>query len=292
MGQAFVTIESQKQGAADELRLTRFYGAMTSLDAVVGALSAEGIDVGGATSADLYTRGLDCHNLGGYSQLEKIADAVVGVDAPRADDTVLDVGCGLGGPSRFIADRFGCQAVGVDLLPVRIGAARALGEMTRSIDRVDYRVADALALPFEAAGFAQVWMMDTSIHVRNKAALFGEIARVLRPGGLLVLHDQMGPLPRAMLPAKRAAPYVAPSLPQLIRVVESAGFRLELWRDTTAAVLEFFHDRRQLAASFNLSSISGPDGQQARRGLALLAGYIETLESPAGRTGILIARRR
>jgi len=217
---------------------------------------------------------------------------VVGIDAPRADDLLLDVGCGLGGPSRFIADRFGCRVVGVDLLPVRIDAARTLGEMTRSADRVDYRVADALALPFEAERFAQVWMMDTSIHVRDKAALFGGIARVLRPGGLLVLHDQMGPLPRAMLPAKRAAPYVAPSLPQLIRIVESAGFRLELWRDTTAAVLEFFHDRRQLAATFNVSAISGRGGQRARQGLTLLAGYIETLESPAGRTGILIARRR
>jgi SAM-dependent methyltransferase len=225
--------------------LNRFYGAMTSLDAIVGALSAEGIDVGSATSADLYSRGLDCHNLGGYPQLEKLAGAVVGVDAPRSDDTVLDVGCGLGGPSRFIADRFGCRVVGVDLLPVRIDAARALAEMTRSADRVDYRVADALALPFGDESFAHVWTMDTSIHVRDKAALFGEIARVLQPGGLLVLHDQMGPLPRAMLPAKRAAPYVAPSLPQLIRIVESAGFRLELWRDTTAAVLEFFHDRRR-----------------------------------------------
>jgi len=285
-------LESQSRGSLDELRLNRFYGAMTSLDAVFGALSAEGVDVGQVTSADLYTRGLDCHNLGGYPQLEALGVAVASIDSPRADDTVLDVGCGLGGPSRFIADRFGCRVVGVDLLPVRIDAARALADMTRTSDRIDYRVADALALPFETGYFAQVWIMDVSIHVRDKAALFGEIARVLRPGGLLVLHDQMGPLPRAMLPAKRAAPYLAPPLTQLIRVVESSGFRLELWRDTTAAVLEFFHNRRQLAATFNVSSIDGPDGQRARQGLALLAGYIETLESPAGRTGILIARRR
>ncbi|MEO5838987.1 MAG: hypothetical protein ABIQ73_10645 [Acidimicrobiales bacterium] len=46
--------------------MSRFYGAMTSLDAIVGALSIEGIDVGAATSVDLYSRGLDCHNLGGY----------------------------------------------------------------------------------------------------------------------------------------------------------------------------------------------------------------------------------
>ena len=287
-----MTNESENVRSGDQLRLDRFYGAMTSVAAIVGALTADGLDVADVTPADLYTRGLDCHNLGGYAQLEGISAAVETVEAPVALDTVLDVGCGLGGPSRFIADRFGCRVVGVDLLRVRIEAARALADMTRATDRVDYRVADALALPFDPAGIAQVWIMDVSIHVRDKAALFGEIARVLRPGGLLVLHDQMGPLPRAMLPAKRAAPYVAPSLTQLIRVVESAGFRLEFWRDTTPEVLAFFYNRRQLAATFNVSSIDGPDGQPARQGLALLAGYIETLESPAGRTGILIARRR
>ena len=287
-----MTSEAKKDGSGDQLRLDRFYGAMTSVDAIVGALTAERLDVGDVTAADLYTRGLDCHNLGGYAQLEAIAAAVEAVDAPVAEDTVLDVGCGLGGPSRFIADRFGCRVVGVDLLPVRIDAARALADMIPTTDRVDYRVADASALPFEATGFAQVWMMDVSIHVRDKAALFGEIARVLRPGGLLVLHDQMGPLPRAMSPAKQAAPYVAPSLTQLIRLVEKAGFRLELWRDTTPEVLAFFHNRRQLAATFNVSPIDGPAEQGAQKGLALLAGYIKTLEGPAGRTGILIARRR
>lgn len=287
-----MAIEPRIPASEDELRLSRFYGAMTSVDTVVSALSVEGLDVGEVTAADLYTRGLDCHNLGGYPQLEALAVAVASIDLPLANDTILDVGCGLGGPSRFIADRFGCRVAGVDLLPVRIDAARALADMTHASDKVDYRVADALALPSEAAHFAQVWMMDVSIHIRDKAALFGEIARVLRPGGLLVLHDQMGPLPRAMLPAKRAAPYVAPSLTQLIRIVESAGFRVELWRDTTAAVLAFFHDRRQLAASFNLPPTEGDADERTRQGLALLAGYIETLESPVGRTGILIARRR
>ena len=141
-------IKSQKLGKGDALRLSRFYGAMTSLEAIISALSAEGVDVGTATAAALYTRGLDCHNLGGYAQLEKIADAILGIDAPLADEVVLDVGCGLGGPSRFIADRFGCRVVGVDLLPVRIDAARTLGEMTQSTERVDFRVADALTLPF------------------------------------------------------------------------------------------------------------------------------------------------
>jgi SAM-dependent methyltransferase len=287
-----MTIESQSRESRDELRLDRFYGAMTSLDGIVGALSTEGLGVDELRARDVYTRGLDCHNLGGYPQLERIAAAVAAIDAPRAEDSVLDVGCGLGGPSRFIADRFGCRVTGVDLLPVRIDVARALADMTRTTDRVDFRIADALALPFEDAGHAQVWMMDASIHVRDKPSLFDEIARVLRHDGLLVLHDQMGPLPRAMLPAKRAAPYVAPSLTQLIRVVEKAGFRLELWRDTTREVREYFDQRRHIATVY-MSSVSGPDGdRRARQGLALLEGYIETLAGPAGRTGILIARRR
>ena len=284
-------IEKRRHASGDEARLDRFYSAMTSLDQIVSGLSAAGLDVGHVNARDLYTRGLDCHNLGGYPQLETIAAAVSSIEAPRANDTVLDIGCGLGGPSRFISDCFDCRVIGVDLLPVRIDAARAVAEMTGPSEQVDFRVADALALPFEAAEFAQVWIMDVSIHIRDKPALFGEIARVLRPGGLLVLHDQLGPLPRAMQAAKRAAPYVAPSLTQLIRVVENAGFRLELWRDTTPAVLEYFHNRRQLAATFNLPTMDDSDEQRTQQGLALLAGYIETLESPEGRTGILIARR-
>jgi SAM-dependent methyltransferase len=258
-------IENQRRESGDAARLDRFYGAMTSLDGIVSGLSAAGLDVGDVRARDLYTRGLDCHNLGGYPQLERIAAAVSSIEAPTADDLVLDIGCGLGGPSRYISDRFGCRVIGADLLPVRIDAARALAEMTDTMSRVDFRVADALALPFDDAAFAQVWMMDTSIHVRDKGALFSEIARVLLPEGRLVFHDQMGPLPPAMLPAKRAAPYVAPSLPQLIRILEKAALRIELWLDTTAEVLEFFHDRRQLASSFNVSPNSDPSGQRARK---------------------------
>ena len=74
----------------------------------------------------------------------------------------------------------------------------------------------------------------------DKHALFSEIARVLRPGGLLVMHDQTGPLPKAMAPATRSAPFIAPSLPQLIRYVEAAGLRLTTWQDSTAQIVAYF----------------------------------------------------
>jgi hypothetical protein len=91
----------QPRGSHDESRLQHFYSAMTSLDGTVNTLSAVGLDIAsGVTAADLETSGLDCHNIGGYPQIESIAAAVASIKSPRAEDTVLDAGCGLGGPSR------------------------------------------------------------------------------------------------------------------------------------------------------------------------------------------------
>jgi SAM-dependent methyltransferase len=83
---------------------------------------------------------------------------------------------------------------------------RELTKHTPLAEHISYRVASATDLPFEDGAFAQVWMLDVGIHRRDKSALFGEIGRVLRPAGLLVMHDQMGPLPKAMAPATRNAP--------------------------------------------------------------------------------------
>jgi ubiquinone/menaquinone biosynthesis C-methylase UbiE len=266
-------------------RLTKFYGALSpTLDTIVKVLSAAGVDTDHVQSRDLYERDLDCHNLGMHAMLEFIAEAVDEYGAPASGDVVLDVGCGLGGPGRFIVDRFGPAVVGIDLLPLRIELAQGLAELTRTTERVSYRVADATNLEMEEASFSQVWMLDVGIHIRDKQALFGELARVLRPGGLLVMHDQTGPLPpAAQFPAKRQAPYVAPSLVQLIRHVENAGMRMLTWRDSTDRVLDYFRGLRALLPD-------GPDGEGVP-GRALLEGYIETLANLGGRTGLLIARR-
>jgi SAM-dependent methyltransferase len=166
--------------------------------------------------------------------------------------------------------------IGVDLVEVRIETARALARMTGA-DRVEYRIGDATALEFESGSFAQVWILDVSIHIRDKQALLSEIARVLRPGGLLVLHDQMGPLPRSMRPVTRRAPWIALSLARLMKRAEAAGLRLLLWQDTTQLVREFFRRIQERMAGAPL-----PD---------LLEAYSKTLEGPAGRTGLLIAQR-
>jgi ubiquinone/menaquinone biosynthesis C-methylase UbiE len=278
--------------AADTLRLTDFYEALSpSFDSILTTLRAAGLDTDHVAARDLYQRDLDCHNLGMHAMLGVLAEAVSQHSVPTPNDTVLDIGCGLGGPGRFLVDRFGCTVVGIDLLPLRTERAKALSRLTGMGDRTSYQVADATHMEFDDGLFSQAWMLDVGIHIRAKQALFAEIVRVLRPRGLLVMHDQTGPLPPAMRPLERQAPYIAPSLPQLVRLTEGAGLRVLSWHDTTDRVLEYFVGLQAMLTqtSGEVSTALGPSGHD--RGAALLAAYIETLGDPGGRTGILIASR-
>ena len=272
-------------------QLTSFYGEMTSLDRVRRSLEREGVDVEHLQARDLYERDLDCQNLGGFGMLEVIATAVAERAVPQPEDHVLDVGCGMGGPGRFLTDRFGCSVTGIDLLPLRVESAEDLTKRTGLAERIVYRVASVTDLPFEVGAFAQVWMLDVGIHVRDKAAMFAEIARVLRPGGLFVMHDQMGPLAKAMAPATRHAPFVAPSLPQLIRYAEAAGLRLMTWQDSTARIVDYFQQIR--------ARLGPPDAQREhearswRTWIRITAdAYLATLDKLGGRTGIVLAERQ
>jgi SAM-dependent methyltransferase len=267
-------------------KLTAFYGQMSpSIESVKRSLAEAGVDPEHPRASDLYTRDIDCHNLGMFRMVERLADIVADCHAPTATDDVLDIGCGIGGLSRYLADRFGCSVLGLDLLPLRIELAQALAELTQANDRVLYRVADATALDLPDASVDQIWMLDVSIHIRDKRALFSEIARVLRADGLLVMHEQTGPLPPAMRPVTREAPYIAPSLPQLIRYVEDARLRVLTWRDTTDLALDYFRRVRAMVLD-----TPKPD-DRTLTGVPFLDSYFETLVHLGGRTGALVARR-
>jgi SAM-dependent methyltransferase len=275
------------QNAPDTAKLTKFYGDLSpTFESAKESLAVAGIDPNDARPSDLYERDIDCHNLGMFPMVRFVADVASEYATPHGDDFVLDVGCGLGGPSRYLVDRFGSSVVGIDLLPLRIEIANQLAELTGA-EHVSYRVADATALDFGDATFAEVWMLDVSIHIRDKRTLFDEIARVLRPGGLVVIHEQIGPLPAAMRPAKRQAPYIAPTLPQLIRHIENAPLRILTWRDTTPIALAYFLGMRDL-----ILGESEPAESRRKTGVPILDGYLETFAQLRGRTGVLIARRQ
>jgi hypothetical protein len=108
--------------------------------------------------------------------------------------------------------------------------------------------------------------------------------------GVITEYAVPGPK-EAMRPVTRQAPYIAPSLPQLVRYVDGAGLRVLTWRDTTPRVLEYF-ERINAALEKGPSPPRGDRGREVReQGRAVVDGYIETLAKLDGRTGILAAKR-
>lgn len=102
---------------------------------------------------------------------------------------VLDLGCGIGGPARYLASTFGCQVTGVDLSPGFIDAANYLTARCGLSGRANFQVADALHLPFEDASFDVAFLQHVAMNIFDRASLYAEVRRILAPGGRFATYD-------------------------------------------------------------------------------------------------------
>ncbi|PWJ86959.1 methyltransferase family protein [Mesorhizobium loti] len=128
--------------------------------------------------------------------------------APSSTDRILDIGSGIGGPARFLADTYGCSVDGVDLTQAFVEASRRLTELCGLSDKVRFREANATKLPFAHATFDAAICFYVGMNIADKAAVIGEAFRVLKPRGrliwteaVLVDGDPHYPLPWAVSPA-------------------------------------------------------------------------------------------
>ena len=109
-----------------------------------------------------------------------------GLDELPRGTTVLDVGCGIGGSSRILAQDYGFSVTGVTISPQQVKRAQEL-----TPDGVDAKfiVDDAMNLSFPDASFDVVWSVEAGPHMPDKAVFAQELLRVLKPGGVLVVAD-------------------------------------------------------------------------------------------------------
>ena len=98
---------------------------------------------------------------------------------------VLDIGCGIGGPARYLASSFGCHVTGVDLSHGFIEAAAYLTARCGLSALVSCRVGDAVHLPFDDGAFDTVFLQHVAMNIADCAGLYAEVWRVLKPGGRL-----------------------------------------------------------------------------------------------------------
>ncbi len=90
---------------------------------------------------------------------------------------VLDVGSGLGGPSRYLAATYGCHVTGIDLNSSFVEAARYLAERAGFVDQVAYECAEALALPYDNGRFDVAWTQHVAMNIQDRTRLYGEVYR-------------------------------------------------------------------------------------------------------------------
>ncbi len=217
---------------AVEQAVAEHYTRGDLLGAILTALAAAGKDLDRLTPADLAP--IEEFHVRGRAATQELAQRL----APTPRTRVLDLGCGVGGPSRYLAATFGCPVTGVDLTEEYCRAAEAMAAWVGLGDRVSYRRADALALPFDDAAFDVVWTQHVAMNIADKARLYAEVRRVLGPGGRLALYDILqgpGGPPQFPMPWAREPSHSHLITPEeLRRRLAEAGFEIESWRDVSA----------------------------------------------------------
>ena len=109
-----------------------------------------------------------------------------GLDKLPRGSRILDVGCGIGGSSRILAEYYGFNVTGITISPVQVKRAR---ELTPYGLNCNFQVMDALDLKYEDGSFDAVWSVEAGAHMNDKTRFANEMLRTIRPGGYLALAD-------------------------------------------------------------------------------------------------------
>ncbi len=228
-----------------ETAVARHYGNVELLARILAGLEASGADLDRLRPDDLAT--VDEFHIGGREATAH-ATSKLGLDAGAH---LLDIGCGIGGAARYIAAEIGCRVTGLDLTPEFIDVARRLTELTGLDDKIAYECASALDMPFEDSAFDAAITLHVAMNIRERAALYGEIARVLKPGATICVYDVMkagtGELTYPVPWAKSPDTSHLTTADEMRDLLDVAGFDVGEVEDRSGFARAFFH--RALAAA-------------------------------------------
>ena len=216
--------------------LEAHYSARDIESRILAAIRAAGLDPAQRLSPEALGA-LDHFHTGGLrASLELVELAGI-----RAEDRVLDIGAGLGGSARLLASALGCRVDCLEMSPDFCAGAVLLNRLTGLDDRIDVHEGSALNLPFAGDSFDVVWMQNVGMNIADKQKLYGEIYRVLKPGGRYAFQEMAaGAVPTSYFPlpwATDPADSFLVSAEEMHSLLGECEFIAEILEDTSDAHL-------------------------------------------------------
>lgn len=233
------------------------YGDDASLARTIATrLEAAGKDMAHLTVKDL--RAVDEFHIRGHAATLEVASRLNLTPAAH----VLDIGSGLGGPARALAQLHGCAVTGVDLTQAYCDAATEMSRWVGLEDLVRFEQGDATRLPFADASFDAAFTIHVAMNIAAKDRMYAEAHRVLKPGGRFVIYDVVQgeggevlyPVPWAREPA--ISHLATPD--EMNALLAAAGFTIVEMLDSTRESADWFS--RMSAASGATASGSADSG--------------------------------
>ncbi len=223
---------------------------------ILAALTAAGKDSGALDLEDLTP--LDQFHLRGHQATRELAETAGLAPGQR----LLDIGSGIGGPARMLAQDYGVAVTAVDLTEAFCRTAAKLSALVPEAPAPGFVCADATRLPFPADRFDVVWTQHAAMNIPDKPALYRECLRVCRPAGRFLVYDVVeGPAGDPYFPTPWASSPSGSFLvdaAELRRLVLAAGFRERAFRDLTAAAVAWNRERQAKMAEAGAQPALGP----------------------------------
>lgn len=268
---------------AIEERVSSHYTHGALEQKILDALKESGKDCDHLHPADL--SGVDEFHLGRHTAtVELVHDLRL-----EQDSHVLDIGSGIGGPARYLAEECGCRVTGIDLTEEFVSVANSLTHRCGLSNRVSFLKGSALSMPFPNASFDGALLIHVGMNIEDKAGLFAETRRVLKPGARFGIYDIMRvsnaeldyPMPWAMT----AETSFVETPESYRRLLAAAGFETEQEHDRSAMALSLGREMMEAAGKedtppLGLHLIMGPATPERFGNImrALEAGHVAPTE--------------
>lgn len=220
---------------------THYQGGGGLIRKITDKLHSSGIDISALSAADLEPID-EFHFRGRQATLELASKMEL-----SPSDHVLDLGSGLGGVARTLADQYGCDVTGIDLTPEFCDAATEMSRWVDLGDKTRFVLGDATALPFDDDQFDSAITVHAAMNIPAKDKMYAEAKRVLKPGARFAIYDILqGEGGAALYPAPWA---MEPDISHLATtedmqsLLTDAGFRIVDVTDSTVESLDWIESR-------------------------------------------------